>query len=323
MKVNLMFTKYIIIGGAGCIGSHFVDELLLDSKIELVTIYDNLSSGRTWHYEHHLNDPRLNVIINNVENISALENAMKGHDVTMHLASNPDIAKAYIDPTIDFYQGTFLTNCVVEAMRKTNVNKLLYASGSGVYGDIGDIEAQEERGSLLPISTYGASKLAGEALIHSYCYMFGINACCFRFGNVVGSRQTHGVTLDFIKKLSKDPSKLTILGDGNQYKSYIHISDIVKAVLLANKSNKQYDVYNVATGDYITVKEIANLVVSNMKLNNVIFEYSGGNKGWKGDVAKVILNTDKIRNLGWKNILNTKEAISKSILDILKDLSKY
>jgi len=312
--------RYIIIGGAGFIGSHFIDRLLNDLTIEQVTIYDNFSYGRSWHYQHHLNDlnnNRLHVICDDVENLCSLTNAIKGHDLVIHLASNPDIAKAAIQPDIDFLQGTVLTNKVLEAMRIANVKRLIYASGSGVYGDIGTIKAKENM-SLLPISTYGASKLAGEALIHSYCYMFGLSAIAFRFGNVVGSRQTHGVGFDFIKKLLKDPSKLTILGNGEQSKSYIHVTDVINAVLLANKlSSQQFEVYNVATGDYITVNEIAKIVLECLNLNNVIFEYA---KGWKGDVPIVRLNTDKIRLLGWKPSMLTKEAIKKSLLDMLPDI---
>jgi len=319
-----MFKRWFISGGCGCIGSHFTDELLADQSVEAVTLYDNLSSGKAWYYAHHLNDPRLKVIINDVENMSVLEKAILGHDVVIHLASNPDIAKAATDPTIDFYQGTALTNNVVEAMRRTGVKRLLYASGSGVYGDHPEVEFQEDFSPLLPISTYGASKLAGEVLIHSYCYMFGLEACCFRFGNVVGARQTHGVGLDFIKKLLKDPAKLQILGSGTQSKSYVYIKDIVGAVFCANRNlNKQFEVYNVATEDYITVSEIAEIVIECMELSkdNVKIEYTGGNRGWRGDVPIVKLSSDRIRKLGWKNIFTTREAISKSILDMLADIN--
>jgi UDP-glucose 4-epimerase len=313
--------KWFIVGGAGFIGSHFVDALLLNKQTEQVTIYDNFSSGREWHYEHHLKDARLNIINANVEQTPYLADVMKGHDAVIHLASNPDIAKAATEPDIDFWQGTVLTNSVVEAMRRSGVNRLLYASGSGVYGDIGEEEAQEDRGPLLPVSTYGASKLAGEVLINSYCYMFGLTACMFRFGNVVGPRQTHGVGFDFAKKLVNDPSQLTIMGDGTQSKSYIHVYDIIRAVLLANKKlKKSCQVYNVATGDYINVQEISNLVTECMKLNDVKIKYLGGDRGWKGDVPIVRLNTNRIKELEWKCELSTREALKASILSMLPDI---
>lgn len=317
--------KYIICGGAGFVGSHFVDRLLSDKSTEQVTIYDNMSNGRAWHYSHHLADHRLQILLGDIENTSSLESAMIGHDVAIHLASNPDISKAITNPDIDFWQGTVLTNSVVEAMRRTGVKRLLYASGSGVYGDIGEKEAYEDMGPLIPSSTYGASKLSGEAIIASYCYMFGLSACAFRFGNVVGARQTHGVGFDFAKRLIKDPTNLTILGDGNQSKSYVHISDIVNAVLLANdKLNTPFEVYNVATGDYITVTEIARLAAEclNIPAQSIKLEYTGGDRGWRGDVPIVRLNTDKIKSLGWSCSLPTKEAVRKSIMEMLPDI-KY
>ena len=317
----MSITRCIITGGAGFIGSHFIDVLLDNKETELVTIFDNFCNGHSWHYAHHINDKRLKVVCDTIENISALSQVMDGHDTVIHLASNADIAKASTDPTVDFWQGTALTNCVLEAMRITGTKRLLYASGSGVYGDHSEIEFQEDYGPLLPISTYGASKLAGESLIHSYCCMFGISAVCFRFANVVGERQTHGVCYDFIKKLLKDPTILSIWGNGTQDKSYIYVKDVVNAVLLANeKLDKSFEVYNVATEESIIVKEIAELVVVHMKLSNIKFEYTGGNCGFLGDVPIIKLSSKKIRKLGWKNSLTTKEAISKSILDMLKDI---
>ncbi len=162
-----------------------------------------------------------------------LVDAMKGCATVIHLASNPDIARATTEPAIDFDAGTFLTHRVVEAMRLSGARRILYASGSGVYGDLGDLIVDEDHGPLLPISTYGASKLAGEALISAYAHMFGLTGCVFRFGNVVGPHQTHGVGFDFIRRLLKDPSHLRILGDGRQSKSYVHVRDVIDAVLLA------------------------------------------------------------------------------------------
>src|SRR5271163_3223182 len=174
--------RYFIVGGAGFIGSHFADHLLGDPNVAAVTLFDNFSSGREWHSEQHLDDRRLRAARGDVGDLRQLAEAMAGHDVVIHLASNPDIARAATEPEIDFYQGTLLTNNVVEAMRRAGVPRLLYASGSGVYGEIGSTEAQEDLGPLVPVSTYGASKLAGEALISSYCHMFGLSARVFRFG---------------------------------------------------------------------------------------------------------------------------------------------
>ncbi len=314
-------TRYFIVGGAGFIGSHFTDRLLSDSAVQAVTLYDNFSSGRAWHYEHHQSDPRLKVVRGEVRDLESLTTAIAGHDVVIHLASNPDIARAATEPEIDFYEGTLLTNNVVEAMRRSGVPRLLYASGSGVYGDLGEHEANEDYAPLIPVSTYGASKLSGEVLIASYCYMFGLSARAFRFGNVVGARQTHGVGFDFVRRLTADPTHLRILGDGRQSKSYIHVSDVVSAVLHANVHEpKIFQVFNVATGDYITVNEIADLAVEIVGLKTPpVYEHTGGNRGWKGDVPVVRLNTQRIQGLGWKCKMPTREALKASILSLYED----
>ncbi len=313
--------RYMIIGGAGFIGSHFTDRLLGDSGVAALTLYDNFSSGREWHYENHLRDHRLRVIRADVGDMDRLVAAMQGHNVVIHLASNPDIARAAIEPEIDFHQGTMLTNNVVEAMRRTNVSLILYASGSGVYGDVGDLELQEDRGPLLPISTYGASKLAGEALISAYCHMFGMRGYVFRFGNVVGPRQTHGVGFDFVRRLLKDPTRLSILGDGSQSKSYIHVDDVVAAVLQANSyCDKTFEIFNVATDDYVTVTEIAELAVECLGLPaQPHLDYSAGDRGWKGDVPVVRLNTNRIRALAWKCRRSSREALRAALVALIQD----
>ena len=179
-----------------------------------VTIFDNSPPAEHGIYAQHEGDDRLRVVRGDVGDLDALAVAMAGHDTVIHLASNPDIARAMTEPAIDFDQGTLLTSHVVEAMRRTEASRVLYASGSGVYGDLGEEEAGEDHGPLVPVSTYGASKLAGEALICSYCRMFDLAGCVFRFGNVVGPRQTHGVGFDFVRRLLEDPTRLAILGDG-------------------------------------------------------------------------------------------------------------
>jgi UDP-glucose 4-epimerase len=314
--------RYFLVGGAGFIGSHFTDRLLADASVTAVTLYDNFSSGREWHYETHHGDSRFRVVRGDVKDVDLLTAALQDHDVVIHLASNPDIARAATEPDIDFREGTYLTNKVVEAMRRSGTTTILYASGSGVYGDLGEKEADEDYGPLIPISTYGASKLAGEALITSYCHMFDFTGRVFRFGNVVGPRQTHGVGFDFLRQLLKNPRKLRILGDGTQSKSYIHVWDVVEAVLLAARtSNGGFAAYNVATGDYITVTEIAELAVECVGLSrdDIEFEYTGGNRGWKGDIPIVRLNTDRIRRLGWTCRWVSREALRDAMLAMLPE----
>jgi UDP-glucose 4-epimerase len=314
--------RYLVVGGAGFIGSHFVDRLLADPEIDAVTVYDNFSSGRAWHLEHHLDDHRFTVREGDVGDLTNLTAVASGHDVVIHLASNPDIALAATEPSVDFDQGTLLTHHVVEACRRAGVQLLLYASGSGVYGDLGETEAREDHGPLVPVSTYGASKLAGEALISSYCAMFGLVGRAFRFGNVVGPRQTHGVGFDFLRRLQDRPDRLAILGDGSQSKSYVYVSDVIDAVLLvASLAKDPYDVYNVATGDYTTVREIADLTVRVLGLRpgSVTYEYSGGDRGWKGDVPVVRINTDRIRSLGWGNRWTSLQAMERALSAMLHE----
>ena len=315
--------RFFVVGGAGFIGSHVIDYLLSSDSVERATIFDNFSSGRDWHIKDHQSDPRLRVVKGDAKDREGIRSAMDGHDVVIHLASNPDIARAAIEPEIDFREGTVLTQNVVEAMRTSSCKRILYTSGSGVYGDLGEIEAGEDYGPLIPISTYAASKLAGEALISAYCHMFGLSACVFRFANVVGPRQTHGVGYDFVRRLHADPTHLRILGDGNQSKSYIHVSDVVEAMLMANeKTTKPYEVYNVASGDYVTVREIADLAVEclGLKPENVRYEFTGGRGGWKGDVPVVRFDIRRILALGWKPKMGSRAALRDSLVSMIAEI---
>jgi UDP-glucose 4-epimerase len=313
--------KYFIVGGAGFIGSHLADTLLKQERNAKVVAYDNFSSGKMWHLEDMHCNSNLEIIKADIKDKETLVMAMKGADIVYHFACNPDISKAISQPDIDFWEGTYLTNNVLEAMRINNVKILLYASGSGVYGDTGLVEADEDYSPQLPISTYGASKLASEALICAYSHMLDIHGIVFRFANVVGPRQTHGVGYDFVRKLIQNPKELEILGDGTQSKSYIYVTDVIKAMrLLEKKSKKGYFYYNVATLDCITVNEIADTVVGIMGLKGVRYRYTGGVRGWKGDVPIVRMNTLKIRQLGWSNEYNSKQAICESVKAIVEEL---
>jgi UDP-glucose 4-epimerase len=314
--------RFFIVGGAGFIGSHFVDRLLADPSTAQVTIYDNLSSGRRWHFEPHLKDSRFAAIVGDAKELDTLSSAMTGHETVIHLASNPDIAKGLTTPDIDFYEGTLLTQNVVEAARISGVKTILYASGSGVYGDLGLTAGNEEEVTLRPINTYGASKLAGEALISAYSHMFNLRGVVFRFGNVVGPRQTHGIGFDFARRLLEQPTILDVLGDGTQSKSYIHVADVIDAVLLAYRDKtRPFDVYNVATGDYITVTEIAELALECLGLtqSNVEIRYAGGDRGWKGDIPIVRLNTQRISALGWRCRRSSRQALDDAMRSMIED----
>ncbi|MGA8110859.1 MAG: NAD-dependent epimerase/dehydratase family protein, partial [Acidobacteriaceae bacterium] len=279
------------------------------------------SSGREWHYETHQSDVRLSIVRADASDVEALTATMTGHDWVIHLAANPDIARAEQSPEIDFYRGTLLTNNVVEAMRRSGVQRILYASGSGVYGDAGDTVLQEDYAPLVPISPYGASKLASEALIASYCAMFGLRALVLRFGNIVGARQTHGVGFDFLRSLRVKPKRLRILGNGEQKKPYIHASDVVRAAFCAaQNASAPFSVFNVATDDTLTVTEIAELAAEALGLAAApAFDYSGGPRGWRGDVPVVRLDSSRAHSLGWFPKWNSRDAMRQSLQELVAD----
>ena len=305
--------RAFVAGGAGFIGSHLTHELLRRSDVEVV-VFDNLASGALAYLEDVLEDRRLRLIQADLQDAEKVVEAMRGVDHVYLFAANPDIAAAVKDPAIDFWQGTYLAHNVIEAARINGVRRLTYASGSGVYGDRGAQEVDEDAGALIPVSTYGASKLGCEAMFAAYAHMFAIDVVVFRFANVVGARQTHGVTYDFVRHLLRDPSKLRILGDGRQSKSYIHVSDVVAAMLtLADRGWEGFQVYNAGTGNYVTVTEIADLVVERMGLADVRYEYAGGVRGWKGDVPVVRFRSEKLAAAGWRCRYSSIEALVDSI----------
>lgn len=308
-----MPTQSFIAGGAGFIGSHLTRELLRRPD-QVVVVFDNLVSGSTSHLDGLLDEPRLRLVEADLQQFETVVEAMRGTDHVYLFAANPDIAAAVEEPGIDFWQGTFLTHNAIEAARINGVSRITYASGSGVYGDLEGREVDEQFGPLIPVSTYGASKLSCEAMLAAYAHMFGIHSVVFRFANVVGARQTHGVTYDFVRHLLDDPEKLRILGDGSQSKSYIHVSDVVSAMLtLTDRGWEGFDVFNAGTGDYLTVTEIADLVVERMGLPAVRYEYTGGSRGWKGDVPIVRFRSDKLLSLGWCCGHSSTEALVDSI----------
>jgi UDP-glucose 4-epimerase len=317
-----MATNYLIVGGAGFIGCHFAEELLFRNA-GLVRVVDNLCSGTLEHIAQFKTNRNFDFVKADVENTDLLADAMAGIDTVIHLASNPDIAKAATEPRIDFVQGTVLTESVVEAARISGVSSILYASGSGVYGDAGETELTEES-KLSPISTYGASKLAGESLLASYSYMFGIKCLAFRFANVVGPKQTHGVGYDFLRQLKADPSCLKILGDGKQNKSYVHVTDVIRAVLMAeDKVKSGFEVFNISTKDQITVNAIAEIARNLLGIdkNSIRYVYTGGTRGWKADVPIVKLSAEKISSLGWMAQFGSSQAVELSLKAMKEELT--
>jgi len=313
--------KVFITGGAGFIGSHLAANLLSSDAISNVVVFDNFTSGRR-SFIPTGQGSRLSVIEGDLKDIEAVKAGMIGCDCVFHLAANPDIAKAATQPDIDFWEGTYLTQNVLEAMRATGTSSITYTSGSGVYGENAEVAFREDYGPCIPISTYGASKLACEGLVAAYCHMFGMRGRAFRFANVVGPRQTHGVGYDFVRHLRRDPTRLQILGNGKQSKSYIHIDDVLAAIFKVNiHTDRRFEIYNVATDDYITVDQIAEIAVTECGLDHrqVRYEYTGGDRGWKGDVPVVRFDVSKIKGLGWRAERTSIQAVREAIRAMITD----
>lgn len=311
-----MGNKIIVTGGAGFIGSHLVDRLLLEGN--KVTVIDNLTSGRYKFVEQHVQDKNFNFLNLDMLDTEKLTEAIGGTDFIYHLAANPDVRVGADNTRIHLEQNIIVTYNLLEAMRLNRLQNIVFTSTSTVYGEAIIIPTPENYGPLVPISLYGASKLACEALITSYCHTFDMRSWIFRFANIVGDRGTHGIIVDFIDKLRKDPKKLEILGDGQQRKSYIHVSDCVDAILFAvNNSNNMANIFNIGSNDTINATEIGDLIVEEMGLNDVKFTYTGGSRGWKGDVPKMLLSIDKLSRIGWDPHYNSRSSIKTAADSIL------
>lgn len=320
MNQGIKFSKVFITGGAGFIGSHLVDRLMGGGN--KVTVYDNLSSGKKENLEHHLGKANFQFIEADLLDFDTLKKTMKGHEIIWHFAANTDIPAGNRITDLDLKNDTIATYNVLEAMRQNNIGKILFPSSSTVYGDISSVVA-ETFGPSLPISLYGAGKLACEGLISAYCHLFNLQAWIFRFGNVLGTRMGHGVIYDFIHKLRKNPGELEILGDGNQEKNYFLVEDCLDGMLFAfHHCDNQYDVFNLGCESTIKVSAIAQIVVEEIGLKDVKFRYTGGKRGWPGDVPVVIYDVSKLKSLGWKARHTSAKAVriaTKRLLETTRD----
>lgn len=307
--------RILITGGAGFIGSHMVEALHEDNE---VTVFDNLSTGKL----EFISNYKISFERGDITNIDSINKAMKGIDVVIHLAANPDVRKGEKDSFVDLNQNVIGTYNVLEAMRKNDVPLILFSSSSTVYGEA-PLPTKEDFGPLEPISFYGASKLAAEAYISSFSHMYSIKGISYRFANVIGPRGTHGVIYDFINKLMRNQNELEILGDGTQSKSYLYVKDCIEGMLyISEKINKMYDEFNLGTEQLTNVMEIAKIVAEAMNLKNVKFRTTGGKdgRGWMGDVKTMLLSIEKAKSLGWKPKLSSNEAVKKTALILVEEL---
>lgn len=303
----------LVAGGAGFIGSHLCDALL--SKNNTVIVADKLIMGskNIEHLSQNTNFKFYEMELANQDNVDKLFKDNK-IDIVYHMAANSDIQKSANDTSIDFNDTLLTTRVLLEGMRKNNVKNIFFASTSAVYGEMPDIVLNEETGGLKPVSYYGGAKLASEALISSYVSMCDMNAVIFRFPNVIGPRLTHGVVYDFIKKLRNNPKELEILGNGTQCKPYIYVTDLVNAIVkLTEQFEPGVEIFNISVvSEGTSVTHIAEIVVDVLGLSDVEFKYTGGDRGWKGDVPRFKYDISKVLATGWKPEYTSDEAVRKA-----------
>jgi UDP-glucose 4-epimerase len=308
--------KAFVTGGAGFIGSHLVDRLLKQG--DTVTCYDNLSSGETKYIKHNMENEKFKFIEADLLDFDDVKSSIKNHDVVFHIAANPYVRLGEKQTRLDLEQGPIAIYNLLESMRLNEIKKIVFSSSSVVYAETPPIAIPETYGPTLPISLYGAAKLGCEGLISSFCGTFGFQAWIYRFANVVGIRSTHGVIKDFIDKLNKNPKELEILGNGKQQKPYLHAYDIVDAILFGfDHSDEQVNLFNVGVDSNTTVTKIAEMVVEEMGLKDVKFKYTGGDRGWAGDVPRFQLSTEKMKKIGWTAHYTSDEAVRKAIREVL------
>ena len=317
MEDKIMFRNVLVLGGAGFIGSSLCKELV--SRGYFTIAYDNLMRGNKNNIKSLLNDEKFKFIEADVNDVDFLKKIIIDNEIDyiFHLVANSDIQASANDPQVEFDCTAKTTWSVLTAMRDTGVKNLFFASTSAVYGEMGESVFKEDD-TLNPISYYGSAKMASEAFIKSFSYMNGFNSLIFRFPNVIGPNLTHGVFFDFVSRLKNNPCELVVLGDGTQCKPYMHVNDLINAILLLCWSNKGLNIYNVGVETATSVKTIAEMVVSEMCLPNCRIVYGSDKIGWKGDVPKFAYCLKKIHSTGWKASMTSDEAALRTIREALK-----
>jgi UDP-glucose 4-epimerase len=315
--------KYLVTGGAGFIGSHLVDALLSEPATKEVRVLDNFSSGRREHVGPHIGSPRFKVHEVDLLDLEKIAPHFAGVDQVFHLAANPDARWGIDNTRLDLEQETIVTYNVLEAMRRQNVPRLVFSSSGTVYGDVGMTVTHEGLGPALPVSLYGAGKVASEALVSAFCGTFGLRAVIFRFGNIVGERTTHGVIFDFIRQLAKDPTRLNVLGNGFQAKPYVYVRDLVGGLLFgkdrcAGLRPSAFDVFNLAPDGATSVRFIAGELVAQLSLTApTAIHYGESAQGWPGDVPQSRMSSAKLAQAGFPLPRSSDEAVRLAITRIL------
>jgi UDP-glucose 4-epimerase len=310
--------RILVTGGAGFIGSHVCDRLKHSGRDHFVAVIDNLSLGRRENIAHLIGQPEFKFYKEDLLNFRAVADIFERYkfEAVFHMAANSDIAKGKEEPDADFNGTLTTTYNVLKLMKEHNVKQIIFASSSAVYGER-DKLLTEDSGPLLPISHYGAAKMACEAFVSSFVENYNMQAWILRFPNVVGERSTHGVIHDFIKKLQRNPNQLEVLGNGEQFKPYLYVRDLVEAVIFVwERTQDKINVFNIGVESRTKVKDIARMMVQEFSPQATI-SYTGGDRGWIGDVPEFNYNLSKIHRLGWRARKTSDEAVLFAIRRII------
>ena len=300
-----------VTGGAGFIGSTLIDRLLADGHH--VIAFDNFSTGQEHFLENAIPRPTFTLARGDTLDLAALTAAMRGADMVFHLAANADVRFGTDHPRKDLEQNTVATFNVLEAMRETGARRIAFSSTGSIYGEAAVIPTPETAPFPVQTSLYGASKLAGEGLIQAYCEGFGFQAWIFRFVSILGERYTHGHVFDFYRKLADDPSRLRVLGNGRQRKSYLYVQDCIDAIFVAlERATDKVNIFNLGTDEYCELNDSIRWITGHLGVTPTL-EYSGGDRGWIGDNPFIFLDTARIRALGWTPRLSIREAVLKTV----------
>lgn len=304
--------KYFITGGAGFIGSNMTDRLLSEPENEVV-VYDNFSTGRREFLEEASKNPRFKLVEGDNLDEEALTKAMAGCEFVFHFAANADVRMGCEHPRKDLEQNTIATYNVLEAMRANGIRRIGFSSTGSVYGEAKMIPTPEDAPFPIQTSLYGASKLACEGLLAAYAEGFDFQAYIFRFVSILGERYTHGHVYDFCKKLSDDPTKLYVLGNGKQRKSYLYVKDCMEAILtVVRNANEKVNIFNLGTDEYCEVNDSIGWISGELGVKPEL-SYAGGERGWIGDNPFIYLDTKKVRSLGWTPKATIKDGVVKTV----------
>lgn len=319
--MDLKFNSALVTGGAGFIGSHIVEKLI-ETGVN-VKVLDNLATGKKENLKNCWTKKNFQFFEQDLGNLEK-NDFLDEVDIVFHMAADPEVRTGFDNPENSFNQNIRNTFNLLQKIRHSKVKKIIFASSSSVYGDAKILPTPENYSPLLPISHYGASKLACEAIVSSFCHNYDINGIIIRPANVIGERGRHGLIWDLVQKLKKDQSKLEILGDGRQTKSFIHITDGIEAIFhIINNTKEKIEIFNIGSEDSIEIMNVAKVVCKNMNLEDIDIYTKGGmsdGRGWKGDIKKAYLDITKLKSLGWNAKLSSIESANLTSQEIIREV---